>query len=78
MMTKVKCLECSWTGNSEDVRVHENPFAPETDITGCPQCSAVNTCELVCDEPDCWQLVSCGTLTNTGYRQTCGKHRPEL
>ena len=37
------------------------------------------TCEWQtrCDEPGCKEQVSCGTPTPTGYRNTCGKHRPK-
>ena len=28
----------------------------------------------LCDEPDCYDSVSCGWPSDDGYRQTCGKH----
>jgi hypothetical protein len=30
----------------------------------------------MCDEPECFELSSCGTSTDTGYRTTCQKHIP--
>ena len=32
----------------------------------------------LCDEPDCYSEISCGTPTENGYRNTCGKHHPKL
>ena len=40
--------------------------------------------EARCDEPGCMRQISCGTPTpvgtygaaSTGYRRTCGEHRP--
>lgn len=29
-----------------------------------------------CDEQDCLKQITCGTLTEEGYRRTCGDHRP--
>lgn len=31
----------------------------------------------ICDEPGCLEFVSCGIPTPTGYRNTCGAHRPD-
>ena len=33
--------------------------------------------ELCCDEPGCKKRITCGTPTATGYRSTCGQHRPK-
>lgn len=30
----------------------------------------------LCDEPGCYDAVSCGTPTSNGYRNTCSKHKP--
>lgn len=58
-----------------------NPFsAGESIIYGCPECRAVETLELACDEPDCWRVATCGTPVrhgvSEGYRHTCSKHQP--
>lgn len=29
---------------------------------------------VLCDEPDCFDEVSCGWPSENGYRRTCGKH----
>lgn len=70
---KWRCTEC-------DNIVHEllsapNPFDTTETISGCPVCRSVECFRLVCDEPDCEQLVSAGWPTpEGGYRRTCGKH----
>lgn len=30
----------------------------------------------LCDEPGCYDTISCGTPTSEGYRSTCSKHIP--
>lgn len=32
----------------------------------------------LCDEPGCYKYVTCGTPTDTGYRNTCAEHKPVL
>jgi hypothetical protein len=32
----------------------------------------------LCDEPDCYSEISCGTPTESGYRNTCGTHMPRM
>lgn len=75
---KFRCEErrCGWHG--EEVLTAPNPFDPADTINGCPSCRAVDTIELACDEPDCWEPVSCGTPTDSGYRNTCGPHLPNV
>lgn len=77
-MTKQVCSDykCNWHGTSEEVLMAPNPFDPSDEILGCPKCKQVNTVQVACDEPDCWEPVTMGTPTPTGYRQTCGRHRP--
>ena len=81
MNRKVKCSEyrCSWQGTERETLTAPNPFdlVPQGVIEGCPECKEINTIVKVCDEPDCWEPVSCGTPTEDGYRSTCGKHRPK-
>ncbi len=31
----------------------------------------------LCDEPDCYDSVCCGTPTPDGYRNTCYEHKPD-
>jgi hypothetical protein len=77
MRNKHRCTECQEKLQLEQILTAPNPFDPEDRVSGCPKCKAVNSMELVCDEPDCWKVVSCGTPTDAGYRHTCGNHRPD-
>jgi hypothetical protein len=67
---------CDWHGTSDEVLRAKNPFDTEEEIWGCPKCKSIDSLYLACDEPGCWKMVSCGTPTPSGYRSTCGKHRP--
>ena len=79
MTTKQVCgmYECEWHGTSDDVLKAPNPFDEGDVLWGCPECKAVNSIYLACDEPGCWERSACGMPTDTGYRSTCGKHRPK-
>lgn len=74
---KVGCKECSWRGASGDLLLAKSPFQKGDTLVGCPSCKCVNCFESLCDEPGCFEPVSCGTPTPTGYRSTCGKHTPK-
>jgi hypothetical protein len=76
---KVRCnvRRCDWRGLQEDVLTAPNPFDNEDTIIGCPNCKSIDTIETVCDEDGCWELVTCGTPTENGYRTTCYKHVPK-
>lgn len=73
---KAKCTKCYWKGKNQGILKAKNPFNPSELIQGCPQCRSVDTIIDVCDEPNCWLNISCGTPTKEGYRSTCGKHAP--
>lgn len=81
-MTKYICDECEWKGKDEDLLRAPllrapNPFSEDGDtMFGCPQCREPNTMIVACDEVGCWEQVSCGTPTPTGYRSTCYRHKP--
>ena len=79
MATKQSCmaLGCDWRGSSDDTLRAPSPFFDSREtLYGCPACKAVNSLYLVCDEPECWDLVAYGTPTSDGYRSTCSKHKP--
>jgi hypothetical protein len=75
---KVLCDEhrCGWHGLQAEVLQTPNPFDPSDMLDGCPACKSINTIRYACDEPDCWREATCGSPTETGYRQTCGQHMP--
>ena len=76
---KVVCDErrCGWRGETHEVLQATSPFDERDILDGCPQCKAVNTIYVACDEEGCWDTVSCGTPTPDGYRSTCSKHAPK-
>jgi len=78
-MKKLICNEnhCGWKGYEKDMLVADNPFEPTERIYGCPNCKEIGSLVVACDEPGCWNPVSCGTPTKDGYRSTCTKHAPE-
>ena len=73
-MNKFKCEDCGWIGNEDEVLVSPNPFDPADQVCGCPKCQSVQSMQLVCDEPGCAELATCGFPVGDGYRHTCGKH----
>lgn len=66
---------CRWNGDSAAVLRAPDPFNEGCELLACPQCreQTIRTC---CDEPDCWELDTCGTPTPNGYRRTCDRHKP--
>ncbi len=74
---KVVCKECNRPMREADLLTAPNPFKPGETLRGCPHCKQPVGFLGVCDEPGCWDIVSCGTPTPEGYRVTCHKHRPE-
>jgi len=71
---KLRCRECHWKGAATDALIAPNPFDAECALIGCPKCKEACCLEFACDDPDCWELASCGWPSPTGYRSTCGKH----
>jgi len=76
---KVRCdnHRCTWHGQDSEQLSAVNPFDAGDKIYACPECKEIGSVVVACDEPDCWRAVSCGTPTLTGYRTTCGEHRPK-
>ena len=72
---KITCEECGWQGHMEEVDQIKDPKS-EMLWCVCPQCRVPEHLLSVCDEDGCWELRSCGTPTEDGYRSTCAKHRP--
>jgi len=72
--TKIDCNDCGWAGRNKDLLTAPNPFDSVGTITGCPRCKSIDCFALCCDEPKCWNHVSCGFPTPDGYRRTCSDH----
>ena len=73
---KYLCENCGWHGEATDayqVEIPQDDYA----VAVCPECLAVfSTLVAACDEPGCWKIVTAGTPTGDGYRQTCSVHDP--
>lgn len=75
---KIKCNECGWKGTAEQLLEAPNPFLPEENVVGCPNCKAVENYEHCCDHADCWRTASSGTPTPERYMWTCHEHKPTV
>ena len=73
---KVGCknVRCNWRGASLWLSRGVNPFDKTEEITGCPECHGINTCEQVCDVDECQEFASCGWISPEGYQHTCRPH----
>lgn len=71
------CDDCNAITTSGSLLRAAHPFDKDDVVTGCPECFGMDL-RLVCDEPGCTRLVTCGTPTPTGYRSTCSQHKPEV
>jgi hypothetical protein len=74
---KLECTECGWFGMEDDVDSVPDPGSDEV-WRVCRNCRAPEHFVIVCDEPGCRLPVTCGTPSASGYRQTCGNHRPPV
>lgn len=74
---KIICTACFWKGTDAELLKANHPFIAGEPIRGCPGCRDVFDLRPACDEPECWEMQTCGTPTPAGYRITCGRHRPE-
>lgn len=75
---KVRCedIKCDWRGMQNELLTAINPFNDGDMLFACPRCHEINSVQIVCDEPGCWEFISCGTPTESGYRSTCHNHIP--
>ena len=74
---KQTCPErcCGWHGRLREALSAPNPFEEGDVLYACPKCKGLDL-RYACDEPGCWEAVSCGTPTPQGYRRTCDRHAP--
>lgn len=69
-----RCTECGWTGRETEMERVGDVKLEKHYWNICPNCRDAEQFELLCDR--CDQVVTCGTPTPDGYRNTCGKHQP--
>ncbi len=75
--TKWMCEQCNWKGYEHQLLLGCNPFNPDEEITGCPECKIIEQFMQTCDEPNCWLEAGCGTPFGlSGYKRHCHKHPP--
>lgn len=75
---KRRCYGCGKQSTSEQLLHAPNPFDPEQELSGCPHCYGIDRMQMICDEPGCQNLGTCGTpTTGGGYRWTCHFHVPK-
>lgn len=77
-MNKFLCQSCDAPLREDEVLHAPNPFDPDWKIQGCPKCLEVNSLVVACEADSCFQEVTCGFPTPTGYMRTCGKHYREF
>ena len=74
---KVKCSLCQWQGQNDSLLVADNPFLKGDTISACPDCLSIQTTEVCCEEPGCWDLATCGTPFGVRqYKSHCYNHPP--
>lgn len=69
-----RCTECGEITHKDDLLDAPNLFYPGDNISGCPECKAIERFELLCYEGNCENRVECGFPTDNGYKRTCGDH----
>jgi hypothetical protein len=78
--TKWRCTECGAITKDSDLLRAPSPFNSTEILCGCPHCFMSTDFDILCDEPGCTNIVSCGWPTGNknddwgGYRSTCSQH----
>lgn len=75
---KWTCDQCDWQGSQHQMLHSYNPFSPEEEIYGCPECKGVACFTQACEEPDCWAEATAGTpYGDKQYKRHCHRHGPK-
>lgn len=77
-MDRYKCNSCWAICSYDEMLVVSNPYDASKDIEICPTCKDSECFDMMCDEPGCLNIRSCGTPTESGYRMVCYKHLREI
>ena len=80
-MKKWECNNCLFIISKDEWLTAPSPFNADEMLKACPYCwQCTDGFALVCDEPGCTRLATCGWPTGAaddewgGYRHTCGYH----
>lgn len=74
-----RCHDCGAITPDAELLHAPSPFDPDDELTACPRCRGVAQFDLLCDEPGCDKVGSCGWPTpHGGYRRTCYQHATGL
>ena len=67
-----KCSECGEI-TTEPLKA-QNPFCPEEEIRGCPNCKVIESFNKLCEIEGRHNIATCGLPTSEGYLRICGDH----
>lgn len=75
-----ECGGCDSIYHITELLTALNPFNPEEEIRGCPNCKSIGDFNQICDEPGCVQVTSSGfpSKIHSIYRRTCSDHSTEM
>lgn len=75
---RYKCECCEKITAEDELLRATSPFDQDQTLLACPYCLSIDgdaNFRLICDEPDCEQIATCGFPTDdNGYRRTCFEH----
>ena len=73
-----RCTECHWTAHTDDWDHVTDPHplpGQEPDVwVVCADCRSPEQYEILCDDPDCIEPATCGSVHLQRFRWTCFKH----
>lgn len=67
------CMDCGFIGLIDEFDRVRDPGGSDV-WTVCRKCRTPEQVTMVCDEPGCNREATCGFLSETVYRHTCGDH----
>ena len=76
-MSKWTCEECGKECADGQVLRAPNPFKPDEEISGCPNCLEVESLAAACCVDGCGEPMAGGMLIDSEYVWLCQKHHQE-
>ena len=71
---RMKCTECGWVGDIDELLLDVNPFNRKESIIGCPECKATSCVIEACEVDGCNKLGTYSYAENGEEHKTCGEH----